>query len=126
MLLDYLIVVPYVVPFQFHDFVDQGLGDTGAEIIILSLLIQRNGHKILMDSNHEFLKIDFFDQFVHILRKLKQTFDNQTWNFRLVCAILVLGQQAEEHYENVGVIAVFEHSEHGGVQVLEDELAFFV
>lgn len=112
MLLNNLVVLPDIIPLEFNDLVDECLGDTSSKIIVLSLFVKWNGYKILMNGHHEFLQVDLFNQFIHVLGQLQQTLDNQTGNLRLISTVLVLGQQTEKHDKDIGMITVLEHPQH--------------
>jgi len=126
MLLNHLVVVPDVISLELNDLIDERLGDPGAQIIILCLLVQRDRDQVLVYSDHELLEINLLDQLIHVLRELEQALDDQTGYLWLLSTVFVLGEQAEQDDKDVSMITVLQHSQHRGVQVLQDQFALLV
>lgn len=79
-----------------------------------------------MNRNQKLAQIKFINQFVHDFAQFQETFDDQTSELGHAHVILLILQQGEKDHENVCMVAVLQHTQHGRVQVFEDELAFFV
>ena len=78
-----------------------------------------------MDGDQKLLHVQLFDQLVHDLVQFQQALDDQAVHLGRGVLILVL-EEAEENPKHVSVVAVLKHSDHGGVQVFEDQLALLV
>lgn len=126
MLLNYLVVFPDLVPLELDDFVDECLGYACSQVVVLRLLVEWNGDKVLVNGHHESLQVHLLDELVHVLREFQQALNNQTRDLRLVRTVLVLGEQAKEHDEDVRMVTILQHSQHRGVQILQNELTLLV
>lgn len=78
-----------------------------------------------MDGDQKLLHVKLFDQLVHDLVQLEQALDDQAVHLGWRVLILVL-EEAEKNPKHISVVAVLKHSDHGGVEVFEDQLALLV
>ena len=117
---------PNLFSLQLDNFIDQCFHNTNPQIVILCFTVVIYDRQVLMDSDEELLHIQLFDELIHYLAQLQETFDDQAGQLGQRWVILVFLQQTEQCAEDVGVLTILEHSQHRRVEVLQYQLTFLV